>query len=223
MSIEQAKLLGSSFVGVYAAASDKAVLVPRNAGSKFSRLAEEALGVRIVEASVYNSGILGVMVAMNSSGIVVPKLAFTDEIRELEKLGSVGVIDDFTAIGNLVSANDKGAVASPLLSKAAVKTVEETLGVPVRQFRVAGFEVTGSCVVATNKGFLANPNTPAAEIEMLEEALGVGGTVGSLNYGSQLVKGSVVANSNGAVVGDASTPFELGRLDEALFFGKEAK
>ncbi len=217
MQIEQGDLLGTAFVGVFGATNDKVTFLPHNAEDEFVELAESVLNTEAVRLSVASSPLIGVLTAMNSGCIALPHTAYREERELIESYLDTVEVRDFTAVGNLVAANDNGIALSPLLAPQQ-KALSGAFGVKCSKAKAAGLETVGSCVVVTNKGFLANPNTTKEEMSALEKVLGVSGEVGSLNYGNPFVRGCILANSSGAIVGSTSTPFELGRVDDALFF-----
>ena len=55
-------------------------------------------------------------------------------------------------------------------------------------------------------------------MKMLEGSLKVKGELGTVNTGSGFVSYGVVANSKGYVAGEQTTPFELGRVVQAMDF-----
>jgi len=221
MYLEQRDLLGSAFVGVFAATNDKVTLLPHNADGEFQALAAQVLGTEVLTVSIAGSPLIGIMAALNNRCIALPRTA---DKREHDALSSyfdeVIVFNPFTAVGNMMSANDHGLAVSPLVSKAEVAKLAKAFGVRASATLVAGMENTGSCIVATNKGFLASPRATTTEIRKLKTLFKADGTIGSLNYGNPFVKGCILANSKGGIVGTSSTPFELGRVDDALFFKK---
>lgn len=222
MRLEKQNLLGNPFIGVFSATNDKLTLLPAATPDRFSAMAEDVLKTKPVRLNLCNSPLIGIFSVFNNNGIVVPEMAFESELDTLGQLfDNVATIRQFTAIGNLAASNDNGCVASPILSKAVVETLESTLGVPVTQTSLAGLEVIGSSIVATSKGFLANMNASDDEIATLEKAFGVEGDVGSINYGVPFVKSGLIANKNGAITGLLTSPHELGRIDDALFLGRE--
>ncbi|MCD6522993.1 MAG: translation initiation factor IF-6 [Candidatus Diapherotrites archaeon] len=221
MYLEQANIIGNPFVGVFSSTNDNITLLPHQASGEFESLVREVLKTKPVKTTIYNSSLIGVFCCMNNNGIVVPECIYKEEQELLsEHFDNVAVIKDYTAIGNLITCNDAGAVASPLFSDKTIKTMEKALGVDITKMKVAGIDTCGSCVIATNKGFLANPNTTKEEIKALEKIFGVPGDIGSVNYGNPFVKSGILANVNGAIIGSLATPFEIGRIDEALFFGR---
>ncbi|MCD6414589.1 MAG: translation initiation factor IF-6 [Candidatus Diapherotrites archaeon] len=222
MRIEKKNLSGNPFIGIFCSTSNKITLVPPSAPESFVNIVEQVLGTEPVRATLYNSSLIGIFSVLNSNGILVPETVYETEIEQLRSLfGKVGVIHEFTAITNLIACNDKGCIASPVFSKNDVKTIKDTLGVGVTQAKVAGLDVVGSSVVANNKGFLTNPNITDDDLKLLNKVFKVEGTVGSINYGSPFVRGGLLANDKGAVTGMLTTAYEIGRIDEALFFGRD--
>lgn len=221
MRIEQSDLLGTAFLGVFAKTNEKLTFVPHNTDDDFVTLAEDVLGTEVVKVSVANSPLIGVLTEMNSKCIALPMTVYKDEEEELKSYVEVVAVESFTAVGNMISANDNGVAVSPLLREKELPQLENQFGVKAKQISIAGLDTTGACVVATSNGFLANPNTTEEEFNQLKKIFKVDGSIGSLNYGNPFVKGCILANSKGAIVGTSSTPFELGRVDDALFSKKE--
>ena len=221
MYLEQKNLNGNPFIGVFAVTNETTTFLPPDADEQFEEATSTTLKTELVKTVLCNSPLLGVFSCMNSQGVLLPETVYKDEVDFFKKMfEQVGILKGYTAIGNLVTCNDTGCVASPLFSKPAVETIEKTLGVDCEVMRLAGIDTTGSCVTATNKGFLANPNITEEEMDILEKTLGVKGGAGTLNYGNPFVKAGTIANSKGAIVGSTTTPFEMGHMDEALFFKK---
>ena len=79
----------------------------------------------------------------------------------------------YTAVGNIVAANDNGAIASPFLSPEAVEVIEETLDVDVKTSHIVGSDIIGSLIKVTNKGFLMSTNALQSEVNFAREVFGV--------------------------------------------------
>ena len=78
-----------------------------------------------------------------------------------------------TAVGNLISANDNGAIVSPLFKGEFDKQIEDVLGINVLTTSVAGFNQTGSMIVCNNNGAAIHPNASEKEIESVASILKV--------------------------------------------------
>ncbi len=208
-------------VGVYAAANDSVLLLPSGFAPAKADVLAGYLGVeRRVNASVANTRLLGTLLVMNNSGIMLPRTAFEDEYTTLKsETGlNVGVLDSkFTALGNLVCANDRGAVVSPWLSRGECDSISDILGVEVMQGRIAGMYQTGSVMAANNAGAAVHPETDEEEMKAFANLLGVRGIEqASINNGIPYVASGMLANNNAIVVGSLTTGPEIMMLTRAF-------
>lgn len=204
------------FVGLFIRASDERVAVPRNIPQKTLEAVQNALGAPIFSASVSQSNLLGIFSVMNSNGAVLSSLAEKQEASEFKKQGlNVELLEPFSPGCNL-AVNNKAALASHHLSKQEVKRVGDCLGVEVFQHRFATPSVITSMVV-TNKGFVAHNDLTETELKLLEKMFGVPGMQATVNGGTVCSSLGLVANSRGALVGEATSGFEVQRIFEALF------
>ena len=126
--------------------------------------------------------------------------------------------DRLTAVGNIILANDHGALVNPLLSDESINVISETLDVDVVRGSIAKFKINGSVAVATNNGVLVHPSATSEEIKFLEKVMKVPADVGTVNQGTRLVGACTVANSNGVLVGNKTTGPEMARIEESLGF-----
>ncbi len=218
MGIWRGQFDGNPYVGLYAKASDQLCIIPRGAPEKFVK-GIAVLDVPLLRTSVDGSPYVGLYYAMNSNGIIAPPFLAKEERKELEAAGmDVTTLRDsrFSALGNNIACNDKGALINPDMHHEDVLLIEQMLGVPVRQATVAGFFTPGSCLSVTNKGWLAHNRISEQEAGMLEELFGCPGMNGTTNMGSAFVGIGIVANSKGAIVGESSSGFEESRVMTAL-------
>jgi len=214
MSILRTNFLGDPNIGLYGFATDKYCML----GIKHKPDKLKALDVKLNISTAMNSSLPSLFIAGNSFGIAVPALMELYELRHLEKLFNVLVLDtDYTAIGNLVLLNDKGAVLSPLLRKHK-GDIKNFFGIPCEVSKVAGTVVTGSAAITTNRGCLVHPKVKEDEKKLIEETLQVKVDIGTVNFGSPFVKSGIIANSKGLVVSEACSGPELGRITETLGF-----
>jgi len=211
---------GNSFLGVFARASDRLTVLPRNAPEKLKRACAEVLKTPVITASISNSSLIGVFCAMNSNGAVLPSTAYESEIKWLKEnaLNAAVVDDKRSALGNNLLVNDNACLANPSLSKTSLKAVEDCLGVEVVTGTVGGSRIVGSAAVVTNRGLLTRTNVSEEEFSFLEELFKVKGALGTANMGVSFVGLCVIANSHGFVVGEMTTGFEVQRMDEAFGF-----
>jgi translation initiation factor 6 len=217
-------VFGTASIGVYSLANDKIAIIPPQVPESKRVKVEEWLKVKVVATTVGESVIVGALACSNSNGVVLPPFTLEDEIEAIKSASdlNVTVMDTKkTAYGNMVLANDKGAVADPRLSRGILGEIEETLGVEVVSSEVAGLPYVGSLAVATNKGVLVHPMLKEEERKVLEEALKVPVDVGTINCGIPYVATGLIGNSCGVVAGSLTTGPEMFIIGQALDVVKE--
>ena len=207
-----------TYLGAFALVTDDLLLAP-TVFDKIPKQTEE-LDVPIIRTLVGQSSLIGILAAGNKNGITVPDLIDVNIERLNEQIDpKVTVIPGrYTALGNQILTNDKGAIVNPDLPEETVGLIENTLGVPTRKSTIAGLKNVGAAGVATNKGVLLHPETTEEELEIVEETLEVHGDIGTASSGVKYVGTCIIANSNGALTGKDTTGPELGRIENALGF-----
>ncbi|OAQ53241.1 translation initiation factor IF-6 [Natrinema mahii] len=210
---------GSSYVGVFARATDSCVLVRHDVDDDVVADLSDELEVPAVRTTVGGSSTVGALATGNENGLLVSSRVLEYERDELEDELDLPVAElpgNINAAGNVVLANDYGAYVHPDLPREAIGIVKDTLEVPVERGDLAGVRTVGTAAVATNTGVLCHPKATDAELDALEEALDVRADVGTVNYGAPLVGSGLIANEAGYVVGEDTTGPELGRIEDAL-------
>jgi len=219
MGLHLMDIYHSPNIGIFMKANETHLLVPKGlAQSKTDKLCE-SLQVSAVPTSIGESRLLGALAAMNSNGILVSRLAEDFEIREMSSATGLNVArleSKLTAAGNLVVANDRGALASPLLDHVALSQVKDSLGVEVLSTPIGEYHQVGSLVVATNGGAAVYPGLNEREVARIGSVLGVEAYPSSVNKGVPYVASGIVANSKNAVVGTQTTGPELVFITRAL-------
>lgn len=168
---------------------------------------------------VNQSHLIGLYVAMNSTGCVLPDFAEKGEQKILKSKGlNLCLLDSrYGAVGNNVLVNDRACLLNPRVPAKDAKKIRDCFGVEVFQQPVSGISTVGAINAVTNKGLLAYPEITAVELKRLEKMFGVKGVGGSVNMGSPFNSFGVVANSNGALVGESTSGAEMQKIYEALF------
>ncbi len=208
---------GNPLVGLYAKVSEEFAVVGVN-DSKFISALEERLDVDVVVTKIAGSELVGAMIALNSKGAVVSSYTPSHELDELKRKLDVRVIDTpMTCFGNNLCINERGGIANPEMSDEMIEEISEFLDINLVRGTVGGIKTVGMAAVVTTRGGLANPNINEWELKRLEEVTGVEVLTGTVNFGTDMVGSSLLANSKGYVVGRDTTGFELGIVEEALF------
>ena len=206
-------------LGVYISVNDKTILIPMGfAQSKAEKLAKY-LHADYLYTSIANTRLIGALSVMNNKGILLPKTAFSNEFEFLKKETSleIGVLDSkYTALGNIICANDKGAIVSPRLSNEECQTIKDVLDVEVIQKKIAGYNQIGAVMVANNTGAAIHPEADEEDMKTFSNVLGVKIEQSSINNGIPYVASGILANNNSIVVGSLTTGPEIMMLTRAF-------
>lgn len=218
--LKRVDIVNNPNVGVFIIATDDYAIVPYNLIDEKIPVIKEALEVDVIKSSVSGSSLIGSLAVANSNGIIVPPHILEREVEQFENMGlKVGIVPGkYSALGNIIAANDTGAIACPFLSESALNVVEDTLDVDVESASIAGRDIVGSLVQATNKGFLITSEATPEEVDLACKVYGVEGNIGTVGRGISLVGACSIANATGAIVAKDSTGPEMARVEEALGF-----
>ena len=206
-------------MGLFTRTNDNTLLLPFGfAETKTNKLKEYLDVEKIIHVSVAGTRLMGPMTVMNNNGILLPSTVSDEEIQILKQTGLnvERLKSKFTAIGNLISANDKGAIVSNLFKGEVNQDIKDTLGVPIQTMSIGGFVQVGSMVVATNAGAIVHPKANDAEISRISEILQVEAEPATVNGGSPYLSSGLIANFSSVIVGNLTTGPELIMISRAL-------
>ena len=224
MAIYLSSLIGSASLGVYSLATDRFFIAPTSVPLKKAERLSEWLKVELIHTSIGGSVLVGALACANSNGILLPSFIRGEELEALQRCfeGNIAIMETKkTAYGNLVLANDHGAIADPRLKTAEVEKISETLCVEVARGEIAGLPYVGSLAVATNKGVLTHPLLKDSERQLLEEMLKVPVDVGTINCGVPYVGTGLIGNRYTAIAGLLTTGPEIFIIGNTLDVVKE--
>ena len=219
MAVYLSSIVGSASIGVYSLANDKIVIVPKMIPLKKAEKMAEWLKVKLVHTSIGGSVLAGALACANSNGILLPNSIREEEFVVIKSSfeGKISVMETKkTAYGNLVLANDYGAVVDPRFKEAQIEQISETLDVDAVAGEIAGLPYVGSLAVATNKGVLAHPLLKDDERKILESVFKVPVYVGTINCGIPYVGTGLMGNKHVAVAGSLTTGPEMFIIGNAL-------
>jgi translation initiation factor 6 len=213
-------IFGCASIGCYALSTEKMALVPPQLSVGKVKRVEETLKVKAVKTTIGGSVLIGALASANSKGVVLPHFAQDDEIAKIKSVFpeiNIALMETKrTAYGNIVLANDCGAVIDPRLSDKDVANVSEALCVEAVRGEIAGLPYVGSLAKATNKGAIVHPMIKEEEQKLLQSVLKVPLDVGTVNCGIPYVGTGLIGNCEGALVGFITTGPELVIIENAL-------
>ncbi|MCW4008707.1 MAG: translation initiation factor IF-6 [Candidatus Bathyarchaeota archaeon] len=219
MAVYLTSIAGSASIGVYSLATDKFVIIPKAVPLKKAQRTADWLKAKLIHTSIAGSVLVGALACANSNGILLPHSIKEEEYAAIKASfeGNITVMETKkTAYGNLVLANDHGAVVDPRFKPPEISKISETLCVDAVPAEIAGLPYVGSLAVATNKGVLAHPLLSEEEKKVLESVFKVPVDVGTINCGIPYVGTGLIANSYAAVAGSLTTGPEMFIIGNAL-------
>jgi translation initiation factor 6 len=202
-------------------ATDRFVFVSPHVSEKDLDTIERTFNLPLVQSTIATMNVVGLVAVANSNGILVPYTTSDEELEILRNSSEVPVewIDSkMTALGNIIIANDSGAICHPEFDRAAREKIADTLGVEVVAGTIAKLPIVGANMVATNNGGVIHPMATDEEIEIVSQLLKVEVEVGTVNRGSPYTSLGVLANVDGMIAGSDTTGVELAHVSQVLGF-----
>jgi len=206
-------------IGIYTKVNDSFVFVPNGFAQTKADTLAKYLKTESLFASVASTRLLGPMMVVNNSGMLLPSTCSPWEVDFLKKSTklNIGILDiKHTALGNLISTNDNGCVASPKIPKESLKIIQDTLGVEIIQRKVAGYHQAGVMVCANNIGGIIHPETDDDDIKAISDVLKVELEPATINGGIPYISSGILANNKSVVVGNLTNGPEIMMLTRAF-------
>jgi translation initiation factor 6 len=224
LAIYLSNLEGSVSIGVYSIATDDIVMIPRLIPLKKAEQMAQWLKVKLIHTVIGGSVLIGALTCANTNGILLPSYVHQEEVEAIRSVfkGNIAIMETKkNAYGNMVLANDHGAVVDPRLKQPEIQKISETLDVEAVAGEIAELPLVGSAAVATNKGVVAHPLLKDSERKLLEDVLKVPVDVGTINCGIPHVGSGLICNRHAAIAGSLTTGPEIFIIGNALDVVKE--
>lgn len=212
---------GDSNVGAFGIATDRYVFVSPNMSERSIETLERVFNLPLVQSTVATLDTIGLVTVANSNGILLPYTTGDEELAVLKEYSDVHIdwIDNkMTALGNIILANDNGAICHPDFDKEARTKIADVLDVEVVPGTIANLPIVGSNTATTNRGAIVHPMATSNEIERVSQLLKVHVEVGTVNRGSPYTSLGVMANMDSMIVGSETTGVELAHISQVLGF-----
>jgi len=209
---------GNPNIGLYAFATDKYCLVGYDIKKSIKKHLEDILKVPVYHVTMVGTSMVGAFLAGNKNCLLVPSIAFEDELAELDKLKiKYKLIDTkLTALGNNILCNDNGCIINPDFTEKEKKAIKEALEVGIVTGKIADMKTVGSCAIANQTHCLVHRDAEKKELTAITKTLNVEADTGTVNMANPYIKSGIICNSNGLFVGDASGGPEVVNADEVL-------
>ena len=208
-------------MGAFGVITDSFVFVSPNMSEKGMDIIERTFNLPLIQSTIATMDTVGLVANGNSNGILLPYTTMDEELEVIKNSSEVKVdwIDSkMTALGNIILANDHGALCHPEFDRKARETIADVLDVEVVPGTIAKLPIVGANAIVTNKGAVVHPMATSDEIEMLTQLLKVEIEVGTVNRGSPYTSLGVLANIDGMIAGSDTTGVELAHISQVLGF-----
>lgn len=205
-------------IGIYAAACDECVFLPRGFERAKAERISGRLGARPVLASVAGTRVLGTMMVAVGRTALLPATALAPEAELIAAAGmEVAVIESrYTALGNLVCANAHGAIVSPEVPRADAAAIGDALGVEAVQTRIAGYHQVGAMLAANSSGGVIHPEASDEEVSLVSGVLHARIELATVNGGVPFVSSGLLANNRAVMAGSFTSGPEIMMLTRAF-------
>jgi translation initiation factor 6 len=209
-------------VGLYGFANDKYCLLGREVPEKLYPKIEEVLGVKLIPLTIAGTSLLGVFLSGNNKCLLVPEVAFEQELEILRrhKIRFKVIDTKLTCLGNNIICNDKGCIVSSEYTDKDVAQIRNALKLEPVKVKIAGLSTLGSLAVHTKKGMLCHHEILEHEAGVVEKLLKIKIGTGTVNMGIPFIGSGILCNNKGVIIGDASGGPEIVNADIMLGFAK---
>ncbi len=220
MHIIKTNFNGNPNVGMYGFCNNHYCLVGPEVPDEERKQITEVLDVPVHEATIAGTSLLGVFIAGNDQGLLIPDITFESERSHLKRLGiPFQVINTkLTALGNNILCSNKGCLINKDFEEDALQQIKTALNIPTQKQTIANLKVVGAIGVLNDKGCLIHRDISTTEKKTTESLLKVTVSPGTVNIGVPFIRSGILANNHGFVISDASGGPEIVHCDEALGF-----
>ena len=223
--LERLNIFGNQAIGIFSCATDKYCLIPGTFKNTIREKMEQILQVPIIPLNISFKKLIGVMMVGNSNGLLIPNHANPQD--QVQIRDAMSVVDNvnihmleeskLNALGNLISANDNGALISNKLPDSCIEAVEDILGVKVKKTRVGNSLLVGTKLVVNGHGVLVSPLARDEQVDQFKNFFKVDNSdFTTVNLGMESIRIGIISNSHGALVGNPTSGPELARISDIL-------
>ena len=204
-------------VGLYGFVTDKFLLLGQEVNEKYDEVLKEIFQVDIIRMTIAGTSLIGVFCAGTENKVLVPHIAFDQELEILKEHGiEYEIIEsNITCLGNNVIVAGEKVLISPKFSLKVTEQIEAALDKEAIRLQLMDIEASASLMAIRKNNLLTTYNLSDNEVEKLEE-LGFNVTTGSIAFGSQYIKAGLLVNTNGLLVSEQSGGPEVVNAETAL-------
>jgi len=179
VEVSEVTISNTSFIGLLAAMNSNGIIIPHIIEEKELKKLKKVCKERNMNVLKLDTNYtaIGNLVLCNDSGAVLSPLFSRNEVRKIEDVLGVEVVQssiaDLMVVGSCGIATNKGCLLHRDSSEENIKLVEEVLNVEADVGTLNfGSPFVGACGIANSKGAIVGEGSTGPEITRLQEALG---------------------------------------------------
>ncbi len=217
-----AHLNGNPNIGLYGFCTNSYALVGKEVSEELAEKIGKALKVPIHRITIAGTSFIGVFLAGNKNGLLVPSLIFDYELEALKKLKlPIHIMEtNLTCLGNNILCNDHGALINPDFTQQEAQEIQKVLKVPVKKERLIKLDNVGSLAVLNKHAALVHMDLGKEDTELIKKVLNLPAFPGTVNLGNPYIKAGLLCNDHGYVIGEQSGGPEMVYVEQCLGFTK---
>ncbi|KAF0987072.1 hypothetical protein HZS_7070 [Henneguya salminicola] len=226
--ISRASFNNVDVIGCYSLLTNSYCLVSYGESMGFYSTFEQILSdyIPVIQASIFNSILVGTLAVGNRQGLLVPLTTTDQELQHLrnslpDTVKVQRVEERLSALGNVIACNDYVALIHPDLEKETEYIIADTLQVEVFRQSIAKQALVGTYSNFNNVAGIVHPQTSIDELDELSNLLQIPLTATTVNRGSNLIGSGVVMNDWSLFCGASTTGTEFSILSKLVSLQKE--
>ncbi len=219
MKVWKGNIKGNPSIGLFIFLTDDFGLIGFDIEDKIVKRLEEIFEVPFYKVSIHGTNLIGVFITGTSKKLLVPSNIYPHELKELEKLTDVIVLETkYNALGNNIVIGKEAIAVNPNLEEEVKKTLAKEFQKPVYDLTIRKHKIIGSLMIEFNKRVLVGNIAKEEDIKKIKEIFRAERVnVGSVNFGSPFIRSGLVLNSKGYIIGDRTTGHEIALIEETFY------
>ncbi|MFH1917104.1 MAG: translation initiation factor IF-6 [Nanoarchaeota archaeon] len=220
MHVLRTSFNGNPNVGLYGYSTPKYLLVGPEVPKHLHADLKEVFKQEVKVITIAGTSLLGVFLVGNSRTLLVPDIAYEEEVKKIKDLGIPYTLvkTKMTCLGNNILANDNFAIISPEYTEREAKVIADALDVSHIRRKLVGVTTVGSVAIMNQKGCLLHYESEKEDIKYIAKKFKVHCDHGSVNLGNPYIKSGILLNDSGFIMGDLSGGPEIVHADRVFGF-----
>jgi len=219
LKVWKGNIKGNPSIGLFIFLTEDFGLIGFDVEDKIVKRLEEIFEVPFYKVSIGGTNLIGVFVTGNSKKLLVPSIIYPHELKELERITDVIVLETkLNALGNNIVIGKEAIAVNPRLEQEIKELLAKEFQKPVYDLTIRKHGIIGALIVEFNRRVLVGNIAKESDIQKIKEIFKAERiNVGSVNFGSPFIRSGLVLNSKGYIIGDKTTGHEIALIEETFY------